>query len=132
MRCKCGALFEQSSPVLALVGNQGALYRTLVLRGDVPPTEQRTRTMDEFHLDELSVRIMQEKMDSAFCTAMQRTIDAGEEQIPTVVSKQPGTSAAWEGTTRSPRRPIAAGEHPSAVAKHDKPARIPFDTGSVD
>jgi hypothetical protein len=47
--------------------------------------------MDEFHLEELSLRIMQEKMDCAFCTAMQRAIDAGEEQIPTVLSKQPGT-----------------------------------------
>ena len=39
-----------------------------------------------------------------------------------------------EHTTRSPRRvrPVAAGEHPSAVAKHDKSTRIPFDTGSVD
>jgi hypothetical protein len=37
-------------------------------------------------------------------------------------------------TTRSPRRvrPIAAGEYPSAVAKHDKPARIAVDTRLVD
>jgi len=28
--------------------------------------------------------------------------------------------------------PVAASEHPSAVAKHDKPARIPFDASLVD
>jgi len=28
--------------------------------------------------------------------------------------------------------PVTAGEHPSAVAKHDKPARIPFDASLVD
>jgi hypothetical protein len=64
------------------------LYRTLVLRGDVRRQNKRTRTMDELHFDELSVRITQEKMDNAFCIAMQRAIDAGEEQKPTVVSKR--------------------------------------------
>ena len=29
-------------------------------------------------------------------------------------------------------RPIAAGEHPSAVAKHDKPTRVPVDADLVD
>ena len=52
--------------------------------------------MDEFHLEELSARITQEKMDDAFCTAMQRAIDAGEEKMPTVVLKQPDT-----GSTKS-------------------------------
>jgi hypothetical protein len=35
---------------------------------------------------------------------------------------------------RSPRpiRPVTSGEHPSAVAKHDEPARIPFDNSFVD
>ena len=47
--------------------------------------------MDELHLDELSSRIEQEKMDEAFRTAMQRAIDAGEENTPTIVSKKPGT-----------------------------------------
>jgi hypothetical protein len=37
------------------------------------------------------MRITQEKMDDAFCTAMQRAIDAGEEKTPTAVSEQPGT-----------------------------------------
>ena len=38
------------------------------------------------------------------------------------------------GTTGSPRRvrPVAADEHTSAVAKHDKSPRIPFDAGSID
>jgi hypothetical protein len=48
-------------------------------------------TMDELHLDELSSRIEQEKMDEAFRSAMQRVIDAGEENTPTIVSKKPGT-----------------------------------------
>ena len=36
--------------------------------------------MDELHLEELSSRIAQEKMDDAFRIAMQRAIDAGEEK----------------------------------------------------
>jgi hypothetical protein len=47
--------------------------------------------MDELHLDELSSRIAQEKMDEAFRIAMQRAIEAGEETTSTVVSKKPGT-----------------------------------------
>ena len=47
--------------------------------------------MEELHLEELSLRMTQEKMDDAFRTAMQRAIDAGEEKTPTVVSKKPGT-----------------------------------------
>ena len=47
--------------------------------------------MDELHLEELSLRMTQEKMDDAFCAAMQRAIDAGAENTPTVVSKKPGT-----------------------------------------
>jgi len=34
---------------------------------------------------------MQRKMDDAFCAAMQRAINAGEEITLTVVSKKPGT-----------------------------------------
>jgi hypothetical protein len=48
-------------------------------------------TMDELHLDKLSLRATQEKMDDAFRTAMRRAIDAGEERTPTVVSKKYGT-----------------------------------------
>jgi hypothetical protein len=36
-------------------------------------------------------RESRERMDEAFCAAMQRAIDAGEENAPTVVSKKPGT-----------------------------------------
>ena len=57
-------------------------------------------TMEELHLEELSLRMTQEKMDDAFRTAMQRAIDAGEEKTPTVVSKKPGT--------RNPKSVIAA------------------------
>jgi len=56
--------------------------------------------MEELHLEELSLRMTQEKMDDAFRTAMQRAIDAGQEKTPTVVSKKPGT--------RNPKSIIAA------------------------
>jgi hypothetical protein len=39
----------------------------------------------------MSLRETQEKMDEAFRAAMQRAIDAGEENTPTAVSKKPGT-----------------------------------------
>jgi hypothetical protein len=45
--------------------------------------------MDELLTEELAVRRLQEKMDDAFRAAMQRTINAGEETTPTVVSKNP-------------------------------------------
>jgi hypothetical protein len=51
-------------------------------------------------LEALSIRRTQEKMDEAFCDAMQRAIDAGAEHTLTVVSKQPGT--------RNPKTMIAA------------------------
>lgn len=47
--------------------------------------------MDELLIEELSVRAIQEKMDEAFRAAMQRAINAGEENTPTAVSKKPGT-----------------------------------------
>ena len=47
--------------------------------------------MDEFQLEELSIRRDLVKMDHAFCEAMQRAIHAGAESAPTVVSKQHGT-----------------------------------------
>jgi len=47
--------------------------------------------MDELHLEEVSLRITVEKMDEAFRPAIHRAIVAGEEKIPTVVAKQPGT-----------------------------------------
>ena len=48
-------------------------------------------TMDDIHLEELSVRMMLMKMDDAFCDALQRAINAGAEKAPSVVSKQPST-----------------------------------------
>jgi hypothetical protein len=46
---------------------------------------------DELFIEEMSLRLTQEKMDEAFRAAMQRAIDAGEENTPTVVSKKPST-----------------------------------------
>ena len=48
-------------------------------------------TMDDIHLEELSVRMMLMKMDDAFCEALLRAIDAGVENAPTITSKLPGT-----------------------------------------
>ena len=47
--------------------------------------------MNELLIEELSARATQEKMDEAFRAAMQRAIDAGEENAPAAVSKKPGT-----------------------------------------
>jgi hypothetical protein len=47
--------------------------------------------MDELVIEERAVRRLQEKMDDAFRAAMQRAINAGEENALTVVSKEPGT-----------------------------------------
>ena len=47
--------------------------------------------MAELLIEELAVRAVQEKMDEAFRAAMQRAINAGEENALTVVSKKPGT-----------------------------------------
>ena len=46
---------------------------------------------DELFTEEMSMRQTREKMDEAFRAAMQRAIDAGEENTPTAVSKKPGT-----------------------------------------
>jgi hypothetical protein len=57
--------------------------------------------MDELQQEELSVRMNIMKMDDAFCEALQRAIDAGTENSPTVVSKQSGAinpktlTSAW-------------------------------------
>ena len=61
--------------------------------------------MDEIHLEEVSLRIMQEKMDVAFRTAMQRAIDAGEEKTSTVVSKVPEIRRA----SSQPRQALSEG-----------------------
>jgi hypothetical protein len=47
--------------------------------------------MDELLTEERTVRRLQEKMDDAFRAAMQRAINAGEENAPTVVSRKSGT-----------------------------------------
>jgi hypothetical protein len=47
--------------------------------------------MDELVIEEMSLRAVLEKMDEAFCAAMQRAISVGEERASTVVSKKPGT-----------------------------------------
>ncbi len=48
-------------------------------------------TRDELIIEEMCIRATQEKMDDAFRDAMQRAIRAGQEFVPTVVSKEPGT-----------------------------------------
>ncbi len=48
-------------------------------------------TRDELIIEEMCIRATQEKMDDAFRDAMQRAIRAGQELVPTVVSKEPGT-----------------------------------------
>jgi hypothetical protein len=47
--------------------------------------------MDELVIEEMSIRAVLEKMDEAFCAAMQRAISVGEVRASTVVSKKPGT-----------------------------------------
>jgi hypothetical protein len=46
---------------------------------------------DELIIEEMAVRAIQERMDEAFRAAMQKAIDAGEENTPTAVSKKPST-----------------------------------------
>jgi hypothetical protein len=46
---------------------------------------------DEFALEEMRIRAELEKMDAAFCAAMLRAIDAGEEHAREAVCKEPGT-----------------------------------------
>ena len=53
--------------------------------------------IDDLHLEEVSVRVSIEKMDEAFCSAMQTAFYAGAEDVPTVVSKKPGTKNPKEG-----------------------------------
>jgi hypothetical protein len=46
---------------------------------------------DEFVVEELRWRATLEKMDEAFCTAMLKAIDAGEECPPIAICTEPGT-----------------------------------------
>jgi hypothetical protein len=46
---------------------------------------------DEFPIEEMPIRAELEKMDAAFCAAMLKAIDAGEERAPEAICKVPGT-----------------------------------------
>jgi hypothetical protein len=46
---------------------------------------------NEFAIEEMRIRAELEKMDAAFCAAMLKAIDAGEEHAPETVCKEPGT-----------------------------------------
>jgi hypothetical protein len=46
---------------------------------------------DEIGVEELAVRAYLVKMDDAFCAAMFKAIEAGEECAPTAVCTEPGT-----------------------------------------
>jgi hypothetical protein len=46
---------------------------------------------DDIKIEEARIRAAQEKMDEAFCDAMHRAIRTGQETVPTVVSRAPGT-----------------------------------------
>jgi hypothetical protein len=46
---------------------------------------------DESAMEEEDVRAYLVKMDDAFCAAMFKAIEAGEERAPTVVCTEPGT-----------------------------------------
>ena len=48
-------------------------------------------TRDEFATEEMRTRAELEKMDAAFCAAMLRAIDAGDERAPEAICKEPGT-----------------------------------------
>jgi hypothetical protein len=45
----------------------------------------------EFAAEEMRFRAELEKMDAAFCAAMLRAIDAGEERAAEAICKKPGT-----------------------------------------
>jgi hypothetical protein len=72
--------------------------------------------MDEFQLEELSMRRALVKMDDAFREGMQRAIDAGMENAPTVVSKQHAPEI---------RNSIRACTHKSAMSALPPKADIP-------
>jgi hypothetical protein len=46
---------------------------------------------DEIAIEEAGVRAYLVKMDDAFCAAMFKAIEAGEERAPTAVCTEPGT-----------------------------------------
>ena len=40
---------------------------------------------------EMRIRAVLEKLDAAFCAAMLKAIDAGDERAPEAICKEPGT-----------------------------------------
>ena len=46
---------------------------------------------DELALEEMRIRAELEKINAAFCEAMLRAIDAGDERAPEAICKEPGT-----------------------------------------
>ncbi len=46
---------------------------------------------NEFATEEKRIRAELEKMDEAFCAAMLKAIDAGEERAAEAICKKPGT-----------------------------------------
>ena len=44
---------------------------------------------NEFAIEEMAIRAEIEKMDAAFCAAMLRAIDAGNERAPEAICKEP-------------------------------------------
>ena len=47
--------------------------------------------LNEFAILEMAIRAEIEKMDAAFCAAMLRAIDSGNEHAPEAICKEPGT-----------------------------------------
>ena len=43
---------------------------------------------DEFAIEEMRIRAELERMDAAFCAAMLRAIDAGDERTPEAICKE--------------------------------------------
>jgi hypothetical protein len=50
---------------------------------------------DEVVLEEVRMRAYLVKMDEAFCAAMLKAIDAGEECAPTAICTEPGTRSPF-------------------------------------
>ena len=46
---------------------------------------------NEFAIEEMAIRAEIEKIDAAFCAAMLRAIDSGNEHAPEAICKKPGT-----------------------------------------
>jgi hypothetical protein len=53
--------------------------------------------LEDVQLEEMSVRIAIQKMDDAFCVAMQKAIERGAEIMPTAGSEAHGTKKLKAG-----------------------------------